>query len=160
MSLSMELLVGLVMAVGLAGVILPVVPGLLLVLGAGLWWTIADGGGVRWAVFALMVVFAGVGAVAQYVLPARATAGRGAPWWTLAAGAVGAVVGFFVIPTIGVIIGGLAGIYLAEVIRLKDAQAALGTTWAAVRGIGIGVLVELAAGILAALTWLVGALVF
>lgn len=148
------------MAVGLAGVILPAVPGLSLVLAAGLWWTIADGGGVRWAVFAIMVVLVAVGMVAQYVLPARATAGRGVPWWTLAVGALGAVIGFFVIPAFGVIIGGLGGIYLAELLRLRDARAALGTTWAAVKGIGIGVIVELTAGVLAALTWFIGALVF
>lgn len=159
MSVGMQVVVGVLMLVGLVGVIAPVLPGLLIVLGAGLWWTIADGGGGRWAVFALMVVLAGCGTVAKYVLPARATAGRGAPWTTLLIGAIGAVVGFFVIPVVGLIIGGLLGIYLAELVRLKDWRAALDSTWAALVGIGVGMLVELTAGVLAALTWLIAALV-
>ncbi|MBL7501034.1 DUF456 domain-containing protein [Frankia sp. CNm7] len=155
----MHFVVGLVMAVGLVGVIVPVLPGLVIVLGAGLWWTIADGGGVRWAVFAVMVVLAVIGAVAQYVLPAKATKGKGAPWTTLLVGAVGAVIGFFVIPVVGLPVGGLLGIYAAEAIRLRNWRDALSTTWAAVIGIGIGILVELLAGILAALTWLISAIV-
>jgi uncharacterized protein YqgC (DUF456 family) len=151
--------IGLLMLVGLVGIIAPVLPGLLIVLGAGLWWTIADGGGVRWAFFAVMVFFAVVGTVATYVLPARATAGRGAPWTTLVIGALGAIVGFFVIPVLGLIIGGLVGIYGAEVVRLKDWRAALDSTRAALVGIGVGLVVEIAAGVLATLTWLVGALI-
>ena len=55
MSEAEQLLVGLAMAAGLVGILVPVVPGLLLILAAGLWWTIADGGGaVRWTVFAVL----------------------------------------------------------------------------------------------------------
>ncbi|WP_007519583.1 MULTISPECIES: DUF456 domain-containing protein [Pseudofrankia] len=156
----MQVVVGVLMVVGLVGVVLPVLPGLLIILGAGLWWTIADGGGGRWAVFAVMVVLAAIGTVAKYVLPAKATAGRGAPPTTLLLGVAGAIVGFFVIPVLGVLIGGLLGIYLAEVVRLKDWRAALGSTWAALVAIGIGMVIELAAGVLASLSWLIAALVF
>ncbi|ADP80121.1 DUF456 domain-containing protein [Pseudofrankia inefficax] len=159
MSVGPQVVVGILMLVGLVGIVAPVLPGQLIILGAGLWWTIADGGGARWVFFAVMVVLAILGTVAKYVLPARATAGRGAPWTTLLIGAVGAVVGFFVIPVVGLIVGGLLGIYLAELVRLKDAKEALASTWAALVGIGIGMLVELTAGVLATLTWLVGALV-
>lgn len=159
MSVGMQVVVGVLMAVGLVGVVLPVLPGLVIILGAGLWWTIADGGGVRWAVFAVMVLLAVVGMVAKYVLPAKATAGRGAPATTLLIGVIGAVVGFFVIPVLGLLIGGLIGIYLAEAVRLKDAQAALGSTWAVLVAVGIGLVIELTAGVLAALTWLIAAFV-
>lgn len=160
MTVGMQVAVGAVMVVGLAGIILPVLPGLLIIVGGGLWWTIADGGGARWAVFAVIVVIALCGTVAKYVLPARATAGRGAPPTTLLLGVVGAVIGFFVIPVLGVLIGGLLGIYLAEVLRLKDWRAALGSTWVVLVAIGIGLLLELAAGVLATLTWLVATFVF
>ncbi|WP_045878151.1 DUF456 domain-containing protein [Pseudofrankia sp. DC12] len=159
MSVDAQVIVGVLMLVGLVGIVAPVLPGLVVILGAGLWWTVADGGGVRWVVFAVMVVLAALGTVAKYVLPARATAGRGAPWTTLLIGAVGAVVGFFVIPVVGLIVGGLLGIYVAEAIRLKDWREALASTWAALVGIGIGLLVELTAGVLAALSWLVAAIV-
>jgi uncharacterized protein YqgC (DUF456 family) len=149
------------MATGIVGIVLPLLPGLILVLGAGLWWTIADGGGAgRWTVFALMAILLVIGTVAKYVLPAKATADQGAPWTTLLIGAVGAVVGFFVVPVVGLLLGGVAGIYLAELVRLGDWRLALTSTRIALVAFGIGMLIELFAGIAMALTWVAGALVF
>lgn len=156
---AQQLLVGLAMAVGLVGILLPVVPGLLLIWAAGLWWTIVDGGGpARWTVLGVLTGLLVVGTVAKYVLPARSAAARGAPATTLAAGALGAVVGFFVIPVVGVLVGGVAGIYLAELARLHDGGRAWVSTKAALVAIGIGVLIELAAGVLMVGVWLLGLL--
>jgi uncharacterized protein YqgC (DUF456 family) len=152
-----QLLVGLAMIVGLVGVLVPVVPGLLLVWAAGLWWTIADGGGpVRWTVFAVLCGLLVVGTVTKYVLPARSAAARGAPVSTLLFGALGAVVGFFVIPVVGLLVGGVAGIYLAESARLRDVRRAWASTRAALVAIGIGVLIELTAAALMVGVWLIG----
>lgn len=156
---SEQLLVGLAMAAGLVGVLLPVVPGLLLIWAAGLWWTIADGGGaVRWTVFGVLTALFALGTVTKYVLPARSAAARGAPVSTLLAGAVGAVVGFFVIPVVGVLVGGVLGIYLAEYARLRDGGRAWVSTRAALVAIGVGMLVELTAGVLMFGVWLLGLL--
>ena len=155
-----QALVGVAMAVGVVGVVVPLLPGLLLIWAAGLWWTIADGGGpVRWAVFGVLIALLAAGTVAKYVLPARSASARGAPAGTLLAGAAGAVVGFFLIPVVGLVIGGVAGIYLAEWARLGDARRATGATGAALRAIGVGILVELTAGLAMVLTWLAGLLV-
>ena len=160
MSAAGQVLVGFVMLVGLVGILLPVLPGLLLIAAAGLAWTISDGGGVaRWLVFAAMAVFLVIGTVTKYVLPARSAAAHGAPTRSLLVGALGAVVGFFVIPVVGAIVGGVAGIYLAELVRLADAGRALTSTRAALIGIGIGMLVEFAAGMAMIGTWAVGLLI-
>lgn len=157
MSDDAQVLVGLVMVVGIVGILLPVLPGLLLIWAAGLWWTIADGGGpARWTVLAVMTGLLAVGTVAKYVLPARSAAARGAPLGTLAIGAVGAVIGFFVIPVVGVIVGGVLGIYLAEYARLREPGPAWDSTRAALVAIGIGLLIELTAGVLMFGTWLLG----
>jgi uncharacterized protein YqgC (DUF456 family) len=154
---SEQLLVGLAMAAGLIGVLLPVIPGLLLIWAAGLWWTIADGGGsVRWTVFAVLTALLVVGSVTKYLLPARSASARGAPVTSLIAGAAGGVVGFFVIPIVGVVVGGVAGIYLAEYLRLKDGGRAWVSTRAALVAIGIGMIVELTAGVLMFGVWLLG----
>jgi uncharacterized protein YqgC (DUF456 family) len=154
-----QTLVGLTMALGVIGVVVPLLPGLLLIAAAGLVWTIADGGGpTRWTVFAVMVALLVVGTVTKYVLPAKSAAARGAPASTLLAGAAGAVVGFFVIPVIGLVVGGVAGIFLAELARLGDARRASSATGAALVAIGVGILVELTAGLAMVLTWVVGLL--
>ena len=147
------------MVAGLVGVLLPVLPGLLLIWGAGLVWAVGDGGGpVRWTVFGVLTALLVVGTVAKYVLPARSAAARGAPATTLLAGAAGAILGFFVIPVVGLLVGGVAGIYLAELARLHDRRRAAVSTRAALVAIGIGVLIELAAGTLMVGAWLLGLL--
>lgn len=154
---SEQTLVGVIMVAGLVGILLPVLPGLLMVWAAGLWWTIADGGGgTRWTVFAVLTGLLVLGTVTKYVLPARSAAARGAPIGTLVIGAVGAVVGFFVIPIVGLLVGFVAAIYLAEYVRLRDGGRAWTSTRAALVAIGIGLLVELTAGVLMFAVWLLG----
>jgi uncharacterized protein YqgC (DUF456 family) len=155
-----QALVAVALVAGLVGVVVPLLPGLPLIWAAGLWWTLADGGGpARWTVLGVMTVLLVAGTVAKYVLPARSAAARGAPANTLLVGAVGAVVGFFVIPVIGLVIGGVAGIFLAELVRLRSVRHAVLTTRAALVAIGVGLLVELSAGLAMVLTWIVGLLV-
>lgn len=159
MSDAEQLLVGLVMVGGLVGVLVPVIPGLLLIWAAGLWWTIADGGGAtRWTFLGLLTALLVVGTVAKYLLPARSAAARGAPASTLVVGALCAVVGFFVIPVVGVLVGGVLGIYLAEYRRLRDGGRAWTSTRAALIAIGVGLLIELTAGVLMVGAWLLGLL--
>lgn len=152
-----QVLVGVVMLAGLVGIVLPLLPGLLMIWAAGLWWAVADGGGpTRFTVLGVLTVLLVLGTVAKYVLPARSAAARGAPVGTLLAGVLGAVVGFFVIPVVGLFVGGIAGIYLAEYVRLRDAGPAWVSTRAALVALGVGLLVELAAGVLMVACWLLG----
>jgi uncharacterized protein YqgC (DUF456 family) len=150
-------LIALVMLAGVIGVIVPVLPGLVVVWGAGLAWVLLDGGGAgRWAVLAVMSVIGGAGVAAKYVLPGRSSREGGAPWSTLAWGVVGAVAGFFAIPVLGLLIGGLVGIYLAEYARLRTPAAARDSTLAVAKAVGVGILLELVAGVFMILTWAVG----
>ena len=66
------------------------------------------------------------------------------------------MIGFFVIPIIGLIVGGVLGIYLAEFVRLREPGRAWDSTRAALVAIGIGMLIELTAGLLMFGVWLTG----
>ena len=158
MSPAAELLVLLVMLVGLVGVLVPVLPGLLLVWAAGVGWAWVGGGTARWSVVGVLTVLLVVGTVVKYALPARSATGTCAPRRTLVAGAVGALVGFFVIPVVGVVVGGVGAVYLAERSRLGAHAPAWRSTRAVLVGIGLGILVELATGVLMVGTWGVAAL--
>lgn len=156
---SGELLIALVMLVGVVGVLVPVLPGLALVWLAGLVWVWLDGAGpVRIAVGFLLTLLLVVGTVAKYALPARSATGAGAPRSTLLLGAAGAVVGFFLIPVVGAVVGGVGAVFLAELARLPDARAAWRSTWAVLRAVGIGMLVELATALLMVGTWTIAVL--
>ena len=72
-----ELLVAVVMVVGIAGVVVPVLPGLFLVWAAGIVWVWLDGGGAaRIVVGVLLTGLLVVGTVAKYVLPEPANANK------------------------------------------------------------------------------------
>ena len=160
MSAAGELLVGLVMVLGLVGVVVPVLPGLLLVWAAGVAWAWLDGGGVlRWSVAAVLTVLLVAGTVLRYVLPARSATGAGAPRSTMLLGALGAIVGFFMLPFLGFAIGGVGVVFLAELSRLGTVPAAWRSTGAVLVGVGLGMLVELCAAMLMVGVWLVGVLV-
>ncbi|MDO9498092.1 MAG: DUF456 family protein, partial [Nocardioides sp.] len=71
------------------------------------------------------------------------------------AGAGLAIVGFFVVPVVGIVLGFVLGIYLAEHRRVGSAQA-WPSTRHALKAVGLSILIELVAGALAAGTWVVG----
>lgn len=150
--------VGLAILIGLIGIVVPILPGTLLVLGAVLAWALELGTGAGWAVFAVAATFLAIGAVVKYVVPGRRLQGAGVPTSTLWFGAALAIVGFFVIPVIGLLIGFVAGVYLAERRRVGGPGAWTSTVHA-LKAVGVGILIELVAGTLAAVTWLVGVVV-
>jgi uncharacterized protein len=150
-----EVLVALAILVGLVGVIVPILPGLVLVLGAILVLAIAEGSTTGWAVFAVAALLLVAGSVVKYAVPNRRLKTTGIPSSTTWFGVALGVVGFFVIPVIGLFIGFVLGVYLAEYRRVGGA-AAWPSTKEALRAVGVSILIELAAGVLAALVWVAG----
>ena len=74
-------------------------------------------------------------------------------------GALLGVVGFFVVPVIGFPIGGVLGIYVGEQLRTGDRRLAWHRTRATLVGFGFAALVQLGAGIVMVLSWVVWLLV-
>jgi uncharacterized protein YqgC (DUF456 family) len=75
---------------------------------------------------------------------------------TLVAGAVLGVIGFFVIPVVGLVIGFVLGVYLAELVRRHDQRVAWTSTKHALKGVALSVGVELAGALLATMAWVAG----
>ncbi len=157
MSPWLEIAVAVALAVGLVGLVVPALPGLALMwVAVGVWALLDGGGGWRWATFGVVTILAILGVVAALTLSGRKATGAGAPWWALALAAVGAIVGFVMIPLVGIVVGGLAGLWLGELIRLRDPRTAWDTTWAALQGYGLGTVVQMVAGVAIVLVWGVG----
>lgn len=152
-----EVLIGLAVLVGLVGIVVPVLPGSLLILGAALLWAVEDGSATAWVAFAVVTSLLVVGSIVKYAVPGRRLTTSGVPQRTLLLGAVLGLVGFFVIPVVGLFIGFVLGVYLAESHRVGR-DAAWPSTKHALRAVGLSMLIELAAGLLAATAWFVGAL--
>jgi len=150
-----EILVALAIAVGLVGVLVPMLPGSLLVGAAILAWAAERGGSTAWVVAVIALGLLVTGAVVKYLVPGRRLQRAGVPTGTLLAGAVLGVVGFFVVPVVGLPLGFVLGVYLAEWRRL-DHRSAWPSTLHALKAVGLGLAIELGFGILAAATWAVG----
>jgi uncharacterized protein YqgC (DUF456 family) len=154
---ALTLVAGLLVVVGLLGIVVPVLPGLSLVVGGISLWAVDRNDAVGWTVLAVAVALAAVGAVVKYLLPGRRMRDAGVPGRTLLTGGVLGIVGFFVVPVVGVFLGFVLGIYLAELARVGRGRAGPSAR-RALKAVGWSVLIELTAGLLATGVW-VGALV-
>ncbi len=153
---TVDVIAGIALAVGVLGVLIPVLPGLVLCWAAVLFWALlGDAGGGRWIVLALVTLVAVAGTVVKYLWPGRRLKDTGVPTSSLVVGGVLGLVGFFVIPLAGLVIGFVLGIYLAESRRLGA-----GRGWPSTRGaltaVGLSLLVELAAALGIAVLWVFG----
>ena len=149
-------LAAVLIVVGLAGVLIPLLPGPILIwVGIGVWsFERSDAAG--WAILVAATAVLAVGLIAKYALPGRRLREAGVPWITLAFGTLLGVIGFFVIPLFGLPIGFVLGIYLAELSRLGSNAAAWPSTRQAVTAVGLSMLIEFGSGLLAAAIWLGG----
>ena len=98
------------------------------------------------------------GGVVKYLVPGRRLKDAGVPASTLWLGGLLGVVGFFVVPVLGLFLFFVGGLYLAELARLGSAAAAWPSTRTALGAVGLVVLVELTSSLLAAGTWLLAVL--
>ncbi|MFN8077416.1 MAG: DUF456 domain-containing protein [Kineosporiaceae bacterium] len=140
------LIVALLFVVGLVGVVVPVLPGLVLVWAGALLWALDRSDLPGWITLGLVTAAFAAGTVAKYLFPGRRLREDGVGRGTLAAGGLLGIVGFFVVPVVGLPLGFVLGIYLAEYARLRDQRRGLAATRAALRAVGWSILIELAAG--------------
>ncbi|MFU8871229.1 DUF456 domain-containing protein [Micromonospora sp. SL4-19] len=151
---------GLAILAGLAGVVVPGLPALPLCWGGVLVWALFGGAGPgRWAVLAAATVVAVGGEVVKYLWPGRNLKRAGVPTSSLLAGAALGLIGFFVIPVVGLVLGFVAGVWGAERLRLGGNRLAWPATVQALKAVGLSILVELLAGLVIAALWVAGLLV-
>jgi uncharacterized protein YqgC (DUF456 family) len=152
-------LCGLAIVAGIAGVVVPGLPSLPLCWAGVLIWAIFGGAGWgRWLVLAMVTVIAAGGTVIKYAWPGRQLKRTGVPNTSLLAGGALGLVGFFVIPVVGLVIGFVLGVWLAERLRLGDSRQAWPSTKHALKAAGLSMLVELAAALTITATWTIGLL--
>jgi uncharacterized protein YqgC (DUF456 family) len=149
---------GLLIAVGIAGIVVPVLPGTITIGISLLVWAIVLQSTLGWVVFAIGMVFVAAGMLASLVLTGRRLKQRQVPNWSILAGVLVGVVGMFVIPVVGLFIGFAAGLLLSEYARRRDFGQAVGASWAALKAVGLGMLVELGCAFAAGAVWVIGVL--
>lgn len=154
-----DVVVGLAILIGLTGVVIQVLPGALLVGGAVLVWGLVTGGAPGWTVATLAVVLTVVGQVVKFLLAGRYLQRGGVPNSSMIWGGALGIVGFFVIPVIGVFLGFPLGVYLAERVRLRAHTPAWRATAVALKATGLTIVIELLASLLVTAAWIVGVII-
>jgi uncharacterized protein len=150
--------VGLAIATGIVGIVVPVLPGALLAWAAIAVWALAVGSATGWAVLAVATLLIGGAQIVKVLVPGRRLRDAGVPRQSILAGLVLGVVGFFVIPVIGLFIGFPLGVYVEERRRLGRHASAWRSTGEALRAMGLSIVIEVSATVAASGAWLVAVL--
>ena len=137
-----EFLVLLVCLVGIIGTVLPVLPGDSLVGAAVLVWALVERTVPAWITLALVVALL----VAGHVLTVL-------PTWVLLVGGITGIVGFFVVPVVGLPLGFVLGVFVAEFARTRLIATAWPATVEAMKGTGLSVLISLTTAVIATVIW-------
>ncbi len=156
----MTIVCGALIAVGIAGVVVPILPGSILIIVSLLAWALTVAAPEGWTVFSIGTVLAGAGLAAGIVLTGRTLKQRRIPGRSVTIGVIAGIVGMFVIPVVGLFVGFALGLFLSEFGRQRDARAALTSSLHALKATGLGILAELALACLAGTTWVIGVWVY
>jgi len=152
-----DFLAALGIFVGLAGIVLMILPGLAIQVGTIGLWAWADGSTVGWLIFVTSVLLAGATTVLKYRRPGRRLKESGVPGGHLILASLVAVFGLFVIPIIGAPIGFVLTVYALALVKVGRAEA-WPSTKAALRAIVHSTGIELAGGSVIAIIWAVAAI--
>ena len=150
------LVVALAIATGIVGVVVPVLPGALLAWAAIAVWAVAVGSTTSWAVLGVATLLIGGAQLVKLLVPGRRLRAAGVHRHSIVTGVVLGAAGFFLIPVVGFFIGFPLGVYLEERRRLGHHASAWNSTREAVRAMGLSIVIELSATVLAAGAWLAG----
>ena len=149
-------LVALVIAVGLVGVAVPLLPGTLLVFAAIAVWAVAEHTPLAWVTLAVVAAVMAATLVVKYLWPVRRMRRAEVGAASLLAGAVLGVIGFFVVPVLGLPIGFVLGVFLVELAQRRDRRLAWTSTVHAIKGVLLSVGVEFCGALLATGVWVAG----
>ncbi len=153
MGIAITIIALLLITAGVIGAVIQVIPsGPCVGLGI-LIWAIYVGTPLGWTAFGISAFILVAAMVAKILIPGRQLTQSGIPNSTLIWGLVGAIVGYFLIPVVGFVVGLIAATYVVEFMRLSSHDAAWAGTRAALKAVGWSIAIELLAALLAASIW-------
>lgn len=148
LAIVMTLIAVVLIAVGIVGIVYPILPGSFAVLGGVLLWGLTLRGPEGWWLLGLGLPIMIAGMAAQALLTGKTLKQRAIPNRSILWGLLGAVIGMFVIPVVGLFVGFAVALLLSETVRSQgDIATSAGSTLAALKSMGIGILIELAAAL-------------
>ncbi len=144
--------------VGIVGIIVPILPGMLLV-----WFTVVIYAWrtgfeiIGWPTLTIVTLIALITGLSNIWLPLLGAKKTGAAKRALFLGVVGAILGTFLIPIplLGTVIGYALGVFLGEFLKQRDVRLAFKASLGGVAGWGISTIVEISGALLILLIFVV-----
>jgi uncharacterized protein YqgC (DUF456 family) len=138
--------------------VIPFLPGLVIIWVAGLGYGMAAGFGILgWVMFAIMTVLMLAGSILDNLLMGTSAHKEGAPWWVILIALVAAIAGNFALPIIGGILAALLVLFLIEWLRRKDWRKALTSMKGMLVGCGWAFVFRFIIGMIMIGLWLIWA---
>ncbi len=143
-----------VMAVGLIGLLIYIVPGLMIIWLAILAFGVVNGftvwSGILFGVITLLMVG---GSLIDNFLMGNQARKTGASWLAIAVALVLGVAGTFILPPFGGILFAAVGIFVVEWIRQKNFKEGLKSTGGILKGLGLAVVARFFIGVVMIGLW-------
>jgi len=158
LQISIEVLTLTFMLFGLFGLVIPIMPGLVIIWVAALGYGIAAGfGALGWIMFAIITLLMIAGSFIDNVLMGTQARQSGASWVSIAAALVFGLAGNFVLPVIGGLIAALLALFIAEWIRRKNWRESLKSVGGMAWGCGWAFMIRFIMGVVMIGLWLIWA---
>ncbi len=143
-----------VMLFGMAGLLIPVLPGLVIIWAAALVYGVVAGfSGAGIAILVALTVLMIVGSLIDNVIMGASARQTGASWLAIGAALAAGLVGSLLIPPFGGLVLALAALFAVEYHRLRDWQKAAASTRSMALGCGWAVVVRLGIAAVMILLW-------
>jgi uncharacterized protein YqgC (DUF456 family) len=150
------------MLVGLAGLLIPIFPGLTVMWVATLIYAIIQAANqnmnwFEWVLFAMITLLMIGGGIVDNIIIAQRVREKQVPWSSIILGFLaGLVASIFFTPLVGIVAAPL-GLFGAEFMRLRDSKAAFDSTRAWMTGWGLAVVVRIVIGAAMIGLWMIWA---
>jgi len=159
--LALNLIVLGVMLFGLLALLIPIIPGIIIIWLAALVYGIIAGFGTAGTIIFILLTLMALGSIVMdEVIIGASSRAHGASWIAILVAVVAGIIGTFVLPPFGGLLGALIGIFIVEIIRVKDLRTALHSTRGVAIGCGGAVLAKMALGVIMIGMWLAWAFLF
>jgi uncharacterized protein YqgC (DUF456 family) len=151
---TLRLIVLAVMLFGLFGLIIPVLPGLVIIWVPALVYGLITGFNLTSGIlFAVMTVLMLIGNVVDNFVMGASARQQGASWVAIGVAIALGLLGSIVAPPFGGLIAALVGLFAVEYYRLRDLQKAVESTRSMAIGCGWAALIRFGIGIVMILLW-------
>jgi len=128
---------------GILGCVVPGLPGPILSWLSLLLFLFIPGSDIGWLTLSFTGVLMAIISVLDYWIPILGAKKFGSTRQGMLGGAIGIMVGLFVLPPIGIIIGPLAGTIIGDLVAGKDLSSAFNSGMGALVGFVVGTLMKL-----------------